>query len=94
MLAAGRHATGWALWLVAVGALAACASKPPEPWTKPGVSEAELRRDLAECERDATGEGPFHFKAWAADWETTRARIEQRKRTCMEARGWRLAAAR
>jgi hypothetical protein len=32
-------------------------------WAKPRATTAELRRDLADCERVATGPTPFHF--WA-----------------------------
>jgi len=68
-------------------ALSTCAP-PPQPWVKPGASGTELRRDLAECEREATGEGPFHFRAWAGDYEAARTRTEERKAACMQGRGW------
>jgi hypothetical protein len=90
-MSATRRLVLGALCAAAAVTLATCAPRP-EPWVKPGAQEAELRRDLAACAREATGEGPFHFRAWAGDYETTRARIAARKAMCMRARGWTLAA--
>jgi hypothetical protein len=70
--------------------LASCATSP-EPWTKPGVDAAALCRDLAYCEREATGLSWFLFNAWlGADYDTVRARLVKKRTECMEARGWRL----
>jgi hypothetical protein len=88
------HPVGRVLRVAVLFALTACETAH-EPWARPGTSEAVLRRDLADCEREATGPGPFHFEAWTgADYETVRARIVGKKIECMEARGWRLIAQR
>ncbi len=52
------------------------------------MTGAELRRDLADCERQATGPGPFRFKALSEDYETARDRIARERDRCMEERGW------
>lgn len=52
------------------------------------MTGAELRRDLADCERQATGPGPFHFKALSEDYETARDRIARERERCMGDRGW------
>lgn len=67
--------------------LAGCAMEHAD-WTKPGASTSELRRDLADCEREATGPGPFHFWALNETYETARDRIPRVRNECMEAKGW------
>jgi hypothetical protein len=52
------------------------------------MTAAELRRDLADCERQATGPGPFRFNALSEDYETARDRIARERGRCMEERGW------
>ncbi len=52
------------------------------------MTGVELRRDLADCERQATGPGPFRFKALSEDYETARDRIARERDRCMEDRGW------
>jgi hypothetical protein len=59
-----------------------------EPWVKPGATTAQLRRDLADCERVATGPTPFHFWALGLSYEAARNRIAGRKAACMMERGW------
>ena len=59
-----------------------------EPWVKPGATTAQLRRDLADCERVATGPTPFHFWALGLSYEGARDRIAERKAECMKERGW------
>jgi hypothetical protein len=80
----GRIATPLLLALLAV---LGCQTLPAD-WTRPG----DLRRDLADCEREGTGRRPFHF--WALNWryEAARDRTAQVKDECMAARGWRLMA--
>jgi hypothetical protein len=73
-------------------ALCGCATSPAD-WIKPGATRAELRRDLADCQRDATGPPPFHFRALDENYETARHRAVRLKHQCMEARGWRMARA-
>jgi len=80
-----------ALLLAALGTLSNCYS--PEPtWTKPGASTSDLRRDLADCEREGTGLPPFHFWALNETYESARDRIARVKNACMEERGWQMAA--
>jgi hypothetical protein len=79
-----------ALGIALVLAIGGCAASQPT-WTKPGVTSADLRRDLVDCEREATGPPPFHFWALTMDYEAARDRIARRKRQCMQDRGWRLA---
>jgi hypothetical protein len=69
-----------------------CATAQPT-WTKPGATCADLRRDLTDCEREATGPQPFHLWALSMDYDTAKDRIPRVKRQCMQARGWRLADA-
>jgi hypothetical protein len=57
-------------------------------WSKPGATTADLRRDLADCERVATGPTPFHFWALGLSYEAARNRIAERKAICMNERGW------
>ena len=57
-------------------------------WSKPGVTTADLRRDLADCGRVATGPTPFHFWASGLSYEAVRNRIAERKAICMNERGW------
>jgi len=71
-----------------VVALAACQT---EPWTKPSATAAELRRDLADCERVATGPPPFHFWALNESYEGARERVVARRSACMTGRGWQRA---
>ena len=52
------------------------------------MTSAELRRDLADCERQATGSGLFRFTALSEDYETARDRIARERDRCMEDRGW------
>jgi len=69
----------------ALFALAGCESPH---WAKPGATTAELRRDLADCERAATGPTPFHFWALSLSYEDARDRIAERRAACMTGRGW------
>ena len=64
----------------------------PAGWAKPGATGAELRRDLADCEREGTGRSPFHFWALNDNYEGARDRIVRLKTQCMLARGWRPTA--
>lgn len=91
-MATGRHSP--APWLCAATLLVVfgCATSRPD-WTKPGATSADLRRDLADCERQATGPPLFHFRASNEDYETARDRIGRVKYRCMTARGWRLVSA-
>lgn len=86
-----RRTAGWAaiasLCVAGLLTLAGCATEQEE-WIKPGASTAELRRDLADCEREATGPGPFHFWALNETYETARDRITRLRNECMEAKGW------
>jgi hypothetical protein len=75
--------------LLALFALAGCESPN---WAKPGATTGELRRDLADCERVATGPTPFHFWALGLSYERARDRITERKAACMAGRGWMPAA--
>jgi hypothetical protein len=68
-----------------------CQTRPAD-WTKPGATSADLRRDLADCEREGTGPPPFHFWALNEDYETARDRIGRMKNEYMAARGWRQPA--
>ena len=81
-----------ALGMALVLAIGGCAASQPT-WTKPGVTRADLRRDLVDCEREATGPPPFHVWALNMDYEAARDRIARLKRQCMQDRGWRLAGA-
>ena len=81
----------WAGMLAVLPALSGCQPHAPE-WTKPGASEADLRRDLADCEREGTGQPPFRFWALNETYESARDRITRVKRACMEERGWQMAA--
>jgi hypothetical protein len=71
--------------LLALFALAGCES---EYWSKPSATTADLRRDLADCERVVTGPTPFHFWALGLSYEAARNRIAERKAICMNERGW------
>src|SRR5215469_184977 len=82
-----RGGPAWTLLFAILPALCDCQSRPPE-WTKPGATIADLRRDLADCEREGTGTPPFRFWALNEDYETARDRIRQLKSECMAARGW------
>jgi hypothetical protein len=62
-------------------------------WVKPGATTAQLRRDLADCERVATGPTPFHFWALSLSYERARDQIAESKAACMTGRGWTPAAA-
>ena len=77
------------LILLALFALAGCESTH---WTKPSATTAELRRDLADCERIASGATPFHFWALGLSYQQARDRIAERKTACMTERGWRSTA--
>ncbi|MGO8917646.1 MAG: hypothetical protein ACLQJR_17210 [Stellaceae bacterium] len=79
------------LLLLVLLALSGCQTQPAD-WTKPGATDADLRRDLADCEREGTGRPPFHFWALNEGYETARDRIAPVKNECMAARGWRRAA--
>ena len=68
-------------------ALAVCEEESAY-WSKPGATTADLRRDLADCERVATGPTPFHFWALGLSYEAARNRIAERKAACMMERGW------
>jgi hypothetical protein len=57
-------------------------------WIKPGATTADLRRDLADCEREGTGLPPDHFWALNMTYEAARDRIKQVKEACMRSRGW------
>ncbi len=61
-------------------------------WSKPGATTADLRRDLADCERIATGPTPFHFWALGLSYEAARNRIAEREVACMNECGWMPAA--
>lgn len=74
---------------LALFALAGCESAH---WAKPGATTAEVWRDLADCERIATGSTPFHFWALGLSYEQARDRIGERKATCVTERGWRPTA--
>ena len=67
--------------------LPGCETRSTE-WTKAGATAADLRRDLADCEREGTGEPPWHFWALTMSYEAARDRIARVKNECMEARGW------
>jgi hypothetical protein len=88
-----RHTRRAQIRAGAVGlfALTACAAPPSEGWTKPGATTAELRRDLVDCERIATGEEGFHFRALNETYEEARDEIPRRKAECMRERGWQQA---
>src|SRR5260221_5121684 len=75
------------LCIAAILAIGGCAPSRAD-WTRPGMTGAEFRRDLADCERQATGPGPFRFKALSEDYETARDRIARERDRCMEERGW------
>ena len=62
-------------------------------WSKPSAPTAELKRDLADCERVATGSTPFRFWALGLSYEAARNRIAERQAACMNERGWMPAAA-
>jgi hypothetical protein len=79
------------LVLVALLAGSGCGIQPAG-WAKPGGTSAELRRDLADCERQGTGPPPFHFWALNYDYAGARDRIVRLKTQCMLARGWRSTA--
>ena len=69
-------------------ALVACQPPGADQWTKPGASGAELRSDLADCQREGTGQPPFHFWALNESYDSARARIARLKDASMDARGW------
>ena len=75
------------LLLFILPAVSSCETRPGE-WRKPGASDRDLRRDLADCERVGTGLGPFHFWALHMTYEEARDRIVRLKDECMAARGW------
>jgi hypothetical protein len=79
------------LLLVVLPALPACGPQVPA-WAKLGATTADLRRDLADCEREGTGVPPWHFWALNMTYEAARERIARVKKECMEARGWREVA--
>jgi hypothetical protein len=81
----------WVRLLAILPFVSGCQS-PPTEWTKPGATSADLRRDLADCEREGTGQPPFHFWALSESYETARDRIGRLKNECMAARGWRQVA--
>jgi hypothetical protein len=82
----------WRVLLLALlPALSNCYSPGPT-WTKQGTRTADLRRDLADCEREGTGLPPWHFWALNMTYDAARERIVRVKKECMEARGWRQAA--
>ncbi len=60
----------------------------PERWSKAGATPRDLRRDLADCEREGTGPPPFHFWALDYDYPGARDRIARLEDRCMMARGW------
>jgi len=72
--------------LLGLFALAGC--EETAYWSKPGATTVDLRRDLASCERVATGPTPFHFWALGLSYEAARNRIAERKAICMNERGW------
>jgi hypothetical protein len=73
--------------LATLSALSAC--QPPTPeWTKPVATTADLRRELADCERAGTGLPPWHFWALNESYEAARDRIGRVTNECMEAYGW------
>jgi hypothetical protein len=72
--------------LIALFALVGC--EESAYWSKPGATPAELRRDLADCERVATGPTPFHFWALGLSYEAAHNRIAEREAACMMERGW------
>lgn len=69
------HVVG-ALFIAAVCALSLCSCTTY--WTKPGLTDAQFRRDNYECERDAAQAG-LGFGDLAA---------EGMREECMEARGY------
>ncbi len=73
--AAPRQATP--LCIAAILAICGCAPSRTD-WTKPGMATAELKRDLADRERQTTGPGPFRFKALSEDYESARDQIGPR----------------
>lgn len=82
---------GALLLLALLPALSNCSS--PEPaWTKPGGTSSDLRRDLADCDREGTGFPPFRFWALNETYEGARSRIGRVKNECMDARGWQAVA--
>ena len=74
------------LMLPLLFALAGC--EESAYWSKPGATTVDLRRDLASCERVATGPTPFHFWALGLSYEAARNRIAEREAACMMERGW------
>ena len=86
-------AAGFAVMILLPILLGGCQA-PPERWSKPGATDADLRHDLADCEREGTGTPPFHFWALNDNYDTARDRIIRRKNDCMIARGWQTAALR
>lgn len=73
-----------------VGALAVSGCGPEQQsWIKPGATASYLQRDLADCEREATGPGPFYFQALNQDYVTARDQLRRKKESCMIGRGWR-----
>ena len=79
------------LALMVVAALFGCQSQAPV-WTKSDATSADLRRDLADCEREGTGVPPYHFWALSESYEAARDRIARVKNECMKARGWQVIA--
>ena len=84
----GANRVGFWVALTALVALACCAAPAPPGWTKLGASSAERSRDLADCERVATGEAGFHFRALNQTYEQARDEIPRRKAECLRDRGW------
>jgi hypothetical protein len=74
-------------------ALFACQPPGADQWTKPGATGADLRSDLTDCQREGTGQPPFHFWALNESYDSARARIARLKDACMVARGWQPVAA-
>jgi len=67
--------------------LSSCQAPSPA-WTKTGASTANLRHDLADCERVGTGLPSYHFWALNENYQRARDRIARLRNECMEARGW------
>lgn len=87
----GRRA-GLLLCIGGLLVLSGCGAER-ESWIRPGAGGTSAYRDLADCQRLATGPGPFHFQALNEDYTAARDRIRRETESCMLARGWRRAGA-
>jgi hypothetical protein len=87
--AANYPAVQCRIYLLAALLLAACGG-PRETWTKPGVSDIDLQRDLQQCDAQANAAAPVYYDPRSMSAVSDPQSIERSQFSCMTGRGWQM----